>query len=89
MVDPQHRAISPLWLGALVFSAAIFIRLAVSLHPYSGLFLVRLHFCLATSLHAHQSNTQYYRTLSFMTSCMKYFSVESREMPWFLQVSAT
>ena len=37
MADPQRRAVSPACLGALVFSAAIFIRLAVSLHPYSGL----------------------------------------------------
>lgn len=37
MVDLRRRAVSPACLGALVFSAAIFIRLAVSLHPYSGI----------------------------------------------------
>ena len=36
MVERGNGVISPMSLGALVISAAIFIRLAVSLHPYSG-----------------------------------------------------
>ena len=91
MVDSQHRAISPTYLGALVFTAAIFIRLAVSLHPYSGKLVS--DFMLISSWHTDSAcpSTIYYSVL--VLGLVPYYivhgrlhkvhQVESTEMPWF------